>query len=203
MIEVPALSELEFDEGSHVYRIGSEILPSVTTLMKPLSDKHYKAIPDYVLEKAAGRGSAIHNAIENWIKFGIVDIPVQYMEYFDAFYDWWRKYEPTVIGSELRLYHKLLRYAGTADLVCRIGDELWIIDYKSTGVLSEMLVRVQLEAYAKALESFGVKVHRKGALHLKKDGSWAFPGFDAGDSTAWRVFGGLKTIHDYVRSYDK
>ena len=106
-------------------------------------------------------------------------------------------------GSELRLYHKLLRYAGTADLVCRIGDELWIIDYKSTGVLSEMLVRVQLEAYAKALESFGVKVHRKGALHLKKDGSWAFPGFDAGDGAAWRVFGGLKTIHDYVRSYDK
>ena len=203
MIEIPALPELEFDEGSHVYRIGSEILPSVTTLMKPLSDKHYKAIPDYVLEKAASRGSAIHNAAENWINFGIEDIPQEYRGYFDAFRDWWDKYKPTVIGSELRLYHKLLRYAGTADLVCRIGDELWIIDYKSTSVLSEMLVRVQLEAYAKALESFGVKVHRKGALHLKKDGSWAFPGFDAGDSAAWRVFGSLKTIHDYVRSYDK
>lgn len=203
MIEIPAVPELEFDEGSHVYRIDSEILPSVTTLMKPLSDKHYKAIPDYVLEKAASRGSAIHNAAENWINFGIEDIPQEYRGYFDAFRDWWDRYKPTVIGSELRLYHKLLRYAGTADLVCRIGDELWIIDYKSTSVLSEMLVRVQLEAYAKTLESFGVKVHRKGALHLKKDGSWAFPGFDAGDGAAWRVFGSLKTIHDYVRSYDK
>ena len=203
MIEIPSVPELEFDERSHVYRIGSEVLPSVTTLMKPLSDRFYKTIPEDVLQKAAGRGTAVHNAIENWLNFGIVDIPVPYMEYFDAFYDWWRKYEPTVIGSELRLYHKLLRYAGTADLVCMIGDELWIIDYKSTSTLSEMLVRVQLEGYARALESLGVKVARKGALHLRKDGNWDFPDFPAGDSAAWRVFGSLKNIYDYTKSYDK
>lgn len=200
---IPSMDELEFEEARHIYRIGPEILPSVTTLMRPLSDRHYKAIPEDVLRKAADRGTAVHNAIENWIKYGIVDIPVEYMEYFDAFYDWWRKYEPTVVGSELRLYHKLLRYAGTADLVCVIGDELWIIDYKSTSVLSEMLLRVQLEAYAKAMESQGVKVARKGALHLRKDGSWDFPGFAAGDTAAWRVFGSLKNIYDYTKSYDK
>lgn len=203
MTNIPSMKELVFEEQRHVYRIGGEVLPSVTALMKPLSDRHYRAIPDYVLEKAANRGTAIHNAIENWIKFGIVDIPAEYRGYFDGFREWWDKYRPTVIGSEQRLYHKLLRYAGTGDLVCRIGDELWIIDYKSTSVLSEMLLRVQLEAYAKALESHGVKVHRKGALHLKKDGTWAFPSFSAGDAAAWRVFGSLKTIHDYIKSYEK
>lgn len=200
---IPPMPELVFDEERHVYRIGSEILPSVTTLMKPLSDRHYRAIPEDVLKKAADRGTAIHNAIENWIKFGIVDISPEYRGYFDGFREWWDKYKPRVIGSELRLYHGLLRYAGTADLVCMIGDELWIIDYKSTSVLSEMLLRVQLEAYAKALHSHGVMVQHKGALHLKKDGTWAFPGFPAGDAAAWRVFGSLKNIYDYIKSYEK
>lgn len=202
-MSIPSMDELEFEEARHIYRIGPEILPSVTTLMKPLSDRHYKAIPEDVLRRAADRGTAVHNAIENWIKFGIVDIPSEYRGYFDGFREWWDKYRPVVIGSELRLYHKLLRYAGTADLVCVIGDELWIIDYKSTSVLSEMLLRVQLEAYAKALESQGVKVARKGALHLRKDGTWDFPGFAAGDTAAWRVFSSLKNIYDYTKSYEK
>lgn len=199
----PSMDELEFEEARHIYRIGEEVLPSVTTLMKPLSDGFYKSVNETVLQKAAARGTAVHNAAENWIKFGIEDIPGEFQGYFNAFRDWWDKHKPIVVGSELRLYHKLLRYAGTGDLVCIIGEELWIIDYKSTSVLSEMLVRVQLEAYAKALESHGVKAARKGALHLRKDGSWDFPSFPAGDSAAWRVFGGLKTIHDYTKSYDK
>ena len=202
-MDIPAMDELEFDEGSHVYRIGSEVLPSVTTLMKPLSDRAYRTVSEDVLRKAADRGTAVHNAIENWIKYGIEDISPKHRGYFEGFRAWWDKHQPAVIGSELRLYHKLLRYAGTVDLVCRIGDELWIIDYKTTSTLSDMLLRVQLEAYAKALESHGIKVARKGALHLCKDGSWDFPGYDAGDGPAWRVFGSLKTIHDYTKSYEK
>ena len=200
MAEIPSLPELEFDEGSHVYRIGSEILPSVTTLMKPLSADFYKHIPDHILDKAADRGTSVHNGIENWIKFGIEDIPGEFQGYFTAFRDWWEKYSPAVIGSELRLYHKLLRYAGTADLVCNIAGELWLIDYKTTSTLSRRLLRVQLEAYAKALESHGFRVAHKGALHLKKDGSYEFVGFPAGDGPAWRVFGSLKTIYDFNQS---
>lgn len=203
MIDIPSMEELEFEEGSHVYRIGSEQLPSVTTLMKPLSDKVYRTVNEDVLRKAADRGTAVHNAIENWIKFGIEDISPANRGYFEGFREWWDKYRPTVIGSEWRLYHKLLRYAGTVDLVCRIDGELWIIDFKTTSTLSDMLLRVQLEAYAKALESHGVKAARKGGVHLRKDGSWDFPGYAAGDGAAWRVFGSLKTIHDYMKSYEK
>lgn len=203
LITIPTMEELTFDEVRHIYRIAGETLPSVTTLMKPMSDSYYKVIPDYVLDKAAARGTAIHNAIENWIKFGIVDIRAEHRGYFDAFRDWWDKRKPTVIGSEQRLYHKLLRYAGTGDLVCIIDDKINIIDYKTTSVLSEMLVRVQMEAYAKALESHGFHADEKRALHLKKDGSWAEPTFQAGDTTAWRVFGALKTVYDYTESYEK
>ena len=109
-VEVPELPELTFDEASHIYRLNGDIIPSVSKLMEPLKDQCYGGISKRTLENAAIKGSAVHNSIENWIKFGIDDIPSEHRGYFNGFMEWWKQYKPRVFGSEVRIYHKLMRY---------------------------------------------------------------------------------------------
>ena len=200
-VEVPALPELTFDEASHIYRLNGDIIPSVSKLMEPLKDQCYGGISKRTLENAAIKGSAVHNSIENWIKFGIDDIPSEHRGYFNGFVEWWKQYKPRVFGSEVRIYHKLMRYGGTIDLLCEIGGLLELIDFKTTYTLLEMACGVQLEAYSQALISHGITPQRKHILHLKKDGTWSFREFPAKDPARCRVVGALKCLYDYEQSY--
>lgn len=196
-VEVPELPELTFDEASHIYRLNGDIIPSVSKLMEPLKDQCYGGISKRTLENAANKGSSVHNSIENWIKFGIDDIPSEHRGYFNGFMEWWKQYKPRVFGSEVRIYHKLMRYGGTIDLLCEIGGLLELIDFKTTYSLLEMACGVQLEAYSQALISHGITPQRKHILHLKKDGKWAFREFPAKDPARCRVVGALKCLYDY------
>ena len=144
------------------------------------------------------RAGAIHNSIENWIKFGIEDVPLEYQGYFEAFRKWWEQYKPTVIASEARICHFLMRYGGTVDLLAVVENAVSLIDFKSTSTISDMTCGVQLEAYAKALENIGVKVERKRILHLKKNGEFEYREYPINDLLRWRVFGALKTVYDYI-----
>lgn len=136
-VEVPELPELTFDEASHIYRLNGDIIPSVSELMEPLKDQCYGGISKRTLENAAIKGSAVHNSIENWIKFGIDDIPSEHRGYFNGFVEWWKQYKPRVFGSEVRIYHKLMRYpdigapnweiivAAAAEQIAGAGLILW------------------------------------------------------------------------------
>lgn len=44
MITLPSFPELEFEERRHVYKLNGVVIPSVTTVMKPLSDDVYGKI---------------------------------------------------------------------------------------------------------------------------------------------------------------
>lgn len=200
IMTVPDFPELVFDEVPHIYLLDGIQIPSVSNVMEPLNRVKYDGINEKTLERAAEKGTAVHNAIENYLKFGFIDIPPEHQPYMDAFLDWWKLMNPVVVGSEIRMYHRLMRYAGTCDLLCYIEDELNLIDYKTTYTVSEMTCGVQLEAYAQALASHGIKVARKRILHLKRDGSHKFIEFPANDAVRWRVFGACKTVYDYVHA---
>lgn len=51
MIELPDFSELTFEEKAHRYLLNGFEIPSVTTIMRPLSDAHYKTVDDDVLSE--------------------------------------------------------------------------------------------------------------------------------------------------------
>lgn len=198
--EIPEAVGLEFDDATHTYKLDGLVIPSVSAVMAPLSKAKYDGINERTLERAADKGTAVHNCIENWIKFGIEDIPPEHTGYFDAFRAWWEQYKPVVVASEIRICHRLMRYGGTADLIAYIGDYLTLVDFKSTYVVSDMTCGVQLEAYSKALETMGVKIQKKNILHLKRDGRFEFREYPVDDSRRWRVFGALKTVYDYIES---
>lgn len=195
--------DLDFDERTHTYKLNGVVLPSVTTIMKPLSDDKYSTVRADVLENAANKGSIVHNAIENYLKFGIEDISDDYKPYFLAFLEFLSDKQPTILVTESKVYHKILRYSGTVDLICIIDGLVYLIDYKTTAVLIEMLTKVQLEAYAKAMESHSFKVDKKAILHLKKDGTYSLKEYDNNDSESWGVFGALLTVNSYITKYRK
>lgn len=201
-INIPKFPELTFDEEPHIYKLNGVEIPSVSRVLEPLSSAGYAGISEKVLEHAAERGSMIHEAIENFIKFHVEDLDPEYAGYFNGFRSWWDKVKPIPIASEYQVYHKILQYAGTIDLVAYIDGKLTIIDFKNTAVLMDMTCGVQLEAYNQALSSHGIKAEEKGILHLKKDGKYKYIPYTANDALRWRVFSSLKCVYDYKKSYE-
>ena len=197
----PSFPELTFEDKTHTYRLGGVVIPSVSAIMEPLNADKYRGIGRKTLDKAASKGTAVHNGIENWLKFGIEDVPEEHQAYFDAFMDWWRKMNPVLVGSELRVYHRIMQYGGTIDLLAYIDGKLNLIDFKSTYALYEMTCGVQLEGYSQACKSHGIEVEEKRILQIKKDGTYTEMKFPAGDAARWRVFGSLKCVYDYLQSY--
>lgn len=196
MVTIPEFPELTFDEDGHIYRLNGLVIPSVTTLMKPLSDDFYRTVDPEVLNRAAKRGTAIHNAVENFTEFGIRDISPQYAGYFESFLQWWELRKPEPLAMEHKVYHKILRYAGTADLLCIIDGRLTLVDYKSSAQVNTKLCAVQLEGYDRAFESHGVKVDDRMILHLSKSTYQEVP-FQR-SSKCWSVLSSLMTIRNYM-----
>lgn len=199
-IFIPELPELKFIDETHTYMIDGIEIPCVSDIMAPLSQAKYKGISEKTLNNAAEKGTSVHNSIENYIKFGIDDVPPEHRAYFDAFLDWENDYQPKVVSSEKKVYHQLLRYGGTIDLLLYINGVLTLCDIKTTSTVSDMTCGVQLEAYNQALKSIGVDVEKKIILHLKKDGKYVVHEYPVVDPDRWIVFGALKSVYDYIRS---
>lgn len=199
MIEVKEFPELMFDERKHIYMVNGLFVPSVTTVMRPLSEDVYGSIDEEVLNRAAARGTAVHNAIENYIKFDITDIPEEHKGYFEAFLKWFEEHNVKSYGDEVRLYHKSLMYAGTADMFAGVDGIDTLIDFKTSAAVQKMLCGVQLEAYDRAIQSHtgGKGFERKAIVHLKKDGSYQMIEYGSNDMECWRVFTALLTVRNY------
>lgn len=195
-------NELVFIPETHQYRIGDMVLPSVTQLMQPLSQAKYGTIDAEVMEKAAKRGTAAHEAIEFYAEYGIRDCPAEAEVYLDAFVGWYHQAKPQVVATEQPTYHRELLYAGTVDLQARVDGKLTLIDYKTTAAINDMLTRVQLEAYDRALASQGIQVEEKAILHLRKDGSYRYKSYPKRDMEAWQTFCALLTMRAYINKYN-
>lgn len=198
---LPVFPELLFEEKRHIYTLEGQLLPSVTTIMKPLDNALYRGIDEEIMRMAAERGTAIHNAVENYVLYGIEDIEPKHKGYFDGFLKFWEENNPEPLATESRLYHRILRYAGTADLPCIISGKRVLIDYKTSAAVNGMLTGVQLEAYAKAYDSHGFKFDEKAIVHLKSDGSYQMVRYKANDRESWEVFSSLMVVWNHIQKY--
>ena len=207
-IQVPVLPELEFDEDSHVYALNGVEVPSVTQLLKWLPGNDYAAVPEYILANAARRGTAVHEAIEYFIKYGVEEYDEEQVPYVSAFKDFWNELGAVPIGNEVPVYYddtdneeaKALYgtgYAGTLDMLAGIGNQIALLDFKCTSKVYAKKYAIQLEAYAQALRKFGIVVDRKIVVQLKKDGKYKAYEFPAQDTYSWAVFRSLRVINNY------
>ncbi len=201
MIEIPELKELQFEEKYHTYKLNGFIIPSVSTLMKPLSSAHYKDVDEEMLHKASVRGKTVHEAVENYLLYGVEDIKPELRGYFEGFKAWIDKNKPQTIKTECRIYHKTMLYAGTADLPCYVGGKATLVDWKTTATISKMLTRVQLEAYKQAFESHGIKFEQKLIIQARNDGTYSEMIHPIVDVESWKVFSELLDIHRFIKKY--
>lgn len=136
--------ELEFDESTHTYFVDGKKVESVTQLISRLFPNKYADIPKDVLKRASERGTQVHKAIEAYCK-GFDDGSNEVMDF--KFLQKHYKFIP--LENELPIILDLngKTYAGTLDLVLRIGDEFSVADIKTTSVLDKEYLVYQLNLY--------------------------------------------------------
>ena len=191
--DISTLPKVEFEDVNHVYRKNNVILPSVTSIMKILSDDIYSTIDPEILANAANRGTSIHQAIEFYDKFNFTATEENEKPYFNAYLDYREEHNVIPIANEIKLYHKQLLYAGTLDAIAIVDGKVTLVDYKTTSVLHTNLVSVQLAGYLMALESWGLTVEQVAVLQIKKDGTYVYKLVDVDKLT----FKACLQIQDY------
>tara|TARA_R110001632_G_scaffold29067_2_gene77271 strand:+ start:1325 stop:2095 length:771 start_codon:yes stop_codon:yes gene_type:complete len=169
---------------SRYYRRNGEYYPSITYVLGSypkgkffedwLKKVGYSA--DHIVRKASKEGTQVHEMIEDYLNgvelnfLNKLDVPKyapNIWQMFLKFVDWWEEYKPTLIEAEVHLFSDKLKVAGTCDLVCKIDDELWIIDFKTSNHL-QTTYDLQTAVYGKCYEEcFGVRPDRFGVLWLK------------------------------------
>lgn len=115
------------------------------------------------LKESQEKGTAVHGMIETFLKDGEFEVEESdpYYPLFAGFMRWYEKTKPTKVQSEVYLESKKHGYCGTADLICQIDGEWWVIDFKTSKHLDDGY-ELQLAAYAACVP----KAKRTGILQL-------------------------------------
>jgi hypothetical protein len=79
------------------------------------------------------------------------ELTVEEYEAIASFVAWYNEVKPTIISNEITVWSDKHNYAGTVDLVCQIGEDLWIIDIKTSAQVWPEY-ELQVSAYKHALE---------------------------------------------------
>lgn len=173
-----ALPALEFEEDRHLYTLGGMRLPSVTQVMEPMSLMLYRDVPEDALMAAADRGTRAHEQVSNFVRYGILESDEDTQPYVDAFLRFAQDRRPALAASELRVFHALMGYAGTIDLIGYVepdsGEGVDVIDLKCTAAYHPVMLATQIGAYAAALQSQGIRVRGRYGLQLMKTGQYRF-----------------------------
>lgn len=191
---------LEFDEPSHIYRWSGRVVPSVTTVIKDLTD--YSRIPPAVLEKARQEGVQIHKMVELDCRQELDESTLP--EWIEPHFAAWRKFVAhkriEVLLSEHRVFHPGFWYAGTLDLLVYMDGELSLIDVKRS-FAGGKAIGVQLAGYSGALAvEMGKKPKpiRRYGLRLKPNGEPQLREFI--NPTDWNVFLACLTVRNFKES---
>lgn len=171
--------DIFFDEAEHKYLVDGREVPSVTEILAPLHRSYGKINPS-VLEYAARRGKAVHEALEVYDLGGKLEAPAEIVPYCEAYLDWAQTYRPKWLGIEQIVYDDTSDYIGTLDRIGYLnGVEFAVVDIKTSQPSKEALVSVCVQTYAYAIaylmshDDCPIMIKRYG-LFLKSDGSYRF-----------------------------
>jgi len=160
---------------------GYKFIPSVTWITgyvykgigfyKWLSEKGWDEAEAAKME-AGDKGSKIHSAIEQLITGASVKLDDKYFSRMSetdeelkpeeyaaimSFKNWYDETKPKFIMQETTVISEKYNFAGTVDAVAKIGDQLYIIDWKTSQYVWPSM-EAQLSAYKQALKEMGRKV---------------------------------------------
>jgi hypothetical protein len=183
------VTALTFDAGTHTYRRGGVVLPSVTQVLKWVGVYNLDMVDPAILEEKAELGNAIHRAILiDFYQRGIA-LPVDDPDigiYCTAWQEMLKLLPLEVHETEL-VIHGEEGYAGTVDILGRLAGEWAVGDLKSTTKLNHEALAMQTAGYAHAIEEErGIEITKRFGLHLRRDGSYRYE--PCGDFLDWWEF---------------
>ena len=182
------MKPLQTSDGQHLefldsryYQVGEDTFyPSVTTILDTypkgpaftnwLKDVGHSA--KIIAERAAESGTKVHKAAEKLIAGEelVWDDHVYDLSEWEGvlrFVNFYTKFAPKVIASEVTTISHKHGYAGTLDLVCEIDGEVFLIDLKFGNAIYQTYY-FQLAAYKQSWEENGGQhIDKMGILHLK------------------------------------
>ena len=185
------MSGLTFDEDTHTYRYNGNVVPSVTTVLKPLTN--LDMVPPHVLQAAADFGTAVHKACEldDLGELDLIALDPALVPYLMAWRKFSTEHSAKWVHIEKQVHNKTLGYAGTLDRFGFVDGMSTLLDIKSSIELYPS-VGPQLVAYEKAIEE--PVIHRM-AVQLKGDGTYVAKLYE--DPTDWPVFCSLLTVRNW------
>lgn len=161
---------LEYIDETHTYLYNGIEIPSVTTLMQVRFGNKYKGISKEVLNKAAQRGTNIHNTIENFYKNNIDNTECKELRNM-KFLQKHHRFE--VVDNEIPVV--IFRdgkpiCAGRLDLVLEIDGKLGLGDIKTTSSLDLDYLAYQLNLYKIGFEQcYEKEISFLKGIHLRGD----------------------------------
>lgn len=202
-----AAPQLQFIEDGHRYLLDGTDVPSVTKILKPLSDREYACVDRDVMERAALLGIAVHKLIELDTAHVLDEDALDDM--LRPYLAQWREflaasgYEP--ILCEQLVCSKRYGYAGRLDNFGLLNAEAALIDTKRCASVPriagpqtagyEIALRESCpEAVASAVCGPGAGRIYRYALHLTPKRWQLVPFKDPNDA---RVFLSALTIHNF------
>jgi len=198
---------------SRFYRREGNYYPSVTSVLNYFPKNQFfhswlKDVghnSDIIASKAAGEGTQVHNAVDaflngteiTWIdEFGNAKYNLDVWRMILRFADFWNTHKPELIATEYHLFSDVHKYAGTADLVVRLFDNIWLLDLKTSNSLHTSY-DLQLAAYAQAWnETHDEKVTHTGILWVKANTRSEGKG-DKIQGKGWE----LKVVNDIEKNF--
>ena len=160
---------LEYDDESHTYIVDGVIVPSVTQILAVKFGNKYAEIDATTLQRAAERGTAIHEAIETYCKTGI-ESAIREVHNFRFLQ---KHYGFNVLENETPIIiidKSIPKAAGRLDLVLDIKGETALADIKTTATLDKEYLAYQLNLYRIGyMQSYCIDISKLYGVHLKDD----------------------------------
>ena len=158
-------SRVQFDAATHTYHLDGVVLQGITgTLIKRAFPDKYKDIDPEVLAEAARKGHELHEAIQNYDRFGIVSDDERVKNYVELKQD-----SGLVTVENEYLVSDNEHYASSIDVVMEnVTGDVVLVDIKTTYTLDRASTALQLSIYKRWFEqqNEGVKVSSICALWL-------------------------------------
>lgn len=172
----------DFDATTHTYFLDGVRVPSVTSVLHPI-------MPDYTYADPS-RGTEVHALTERFdTGFVNEELPAEEWAYLAAWINFRRDLEFFPLHVEERVYHSLLRYAGTVDRIGFLGagGEPIILDIKTGD--PHPWHGVQLAGYVLAAERLGLVEHgiRRWGVYLSPEGYRYVEYGEASDFTVFQA----------------
>jgi len=98
------------------------------------------------------------------------EVPEEVKYRVKACMKFWKECKVVPLGVEVAMHSPNYLFSGTADLICEMDGERWLIDYK-TGKDTHDEQHVQLNCYGLLALEF-THIDRLGILHLPSEGTW-------------------------------